>query len=361
MYHGSFLDQHLLKVSDSQLALASENRDDIYLPDSEQAFEDNTIHGLLESSFMFKLSFNMRWGRVFMESRVYKALCLPVSVDQHPSSLFPHLNPAVTGNESTFGSSRTGAVSFANPHVLLTMCQTSYKWYSNCRCFYIGEHPIFCPNFASNHPESLDRPFKPKLLTRTLKGLDVDLNGMSFISADVDNQRAPKGLTCPDIITFVQVEPAAEGCPLCERPHVLAAVHKKQAEGQRVLIKSGGTSEWKPMQRPVCETTSTGSSSVLGKENHLEQDQVRKQLGLLQITRKDKPAPRLVGGSNTRATQTKSQTPATRAPERRTDLAKLRGHRQNVSDSSTSSGGYPSSVDLDMQAGSPPCWSPLAD
>ena len=233
------------------------------------------------------------------------------------------------------------------------MCRTSYKWYSGCRCIYIGEHPVFCSNFASNHPEGLGRPpFKPKLLTWTCKGLDVDLNGISFMSADVDNQRAPRGLTCPDIIAFVQVEPAAEGCPLCESPYVLAAVHKQQAEGQRVLPKSAGTSEWKPMQKPVCETASTSSGSTLTKENHLEQDQVRKQPGLLH---------RLVGGLKTRATQTKSQTPATRAPGRQPEMAELRGHRHKISNSSTNSGGYPSSMDLDKQAESPAYWDPLAD
>ena len=100
-YHGSFLDQHLLNISDSQLALASEYRDEIYLPDSEQAFEGNVIHSLREFSFMFKLSFNMRCDRVFMESRIHKALYLPVSVDQYPSSLFQYLNPAVTRKKST--------------------------------------------------------------------------------------------------------------------------------------------------------------------------------------------------------------------------------------------------------------------
>ena len=287
---------------------------------------------------------------------VYKALYLPLSVDQHPSSLFPQLNPTVTGKRSTFDALRTGTVSFANPHVLLAMCRTSYRWYTKCRCIYIGEHPKFCSNFASNHPEGLDRPFKPKLLTRTRRGMDMDLNGISFMSADVDNQRAPRGLTCRDIIAFVQVEPAAEGCPLCESPHVLAVMNKRQAGGQSVLAKSAGTSEWKPMQKPICETASTGSGSVLRKENHLEQDQVRKQQELLQITPIGEPAPGLVGISFTRPTQTKSQT-----PDRRTDLAEFRGHKHNVSNSSTSSGGYRSSIDLDMQAGSPPSWGPLAD
>lgn len=69
-----FLDQHLLQICDSQLALASENIDEIYLPNSEQALEGNIIHGLHGNSLMFKLSFNVRWDRVFMESRVYKAV-----------------------------------------------------------------------------------------------------------------------------------------------------------------------------------------------------------------------------------------------------------------------------------------------
>ena len=242
------------------------------------------------------------------------------------------------------------------------MCQTSYKWYSKCRCLYIGEHPVFCPNYTFNHPEILrGPPFKPKLLTRAQKGLDMDLNGISFMSADVDNQRAPRGLTCPDIIAYVPVEPAAESCPLCESPYVLAAAHKKQAEGQRVPAKSAGTSDWKSMQKPVCGTASTGSGSVIKKENHLEKDQVRKQPELVQITPTDEAATRLVGLSLTRPTQTKSQTPATRAPDRRTDSVEFRGHRQNVSHSSTSSGGYPSSMDRDLCAGSPPRWDPLAD
>ena len=242
------------------------------------------------------------------------------------------------------------------------MCRTSYIWYEKCRCICIGAHPVCCSNFASSHPESLDRrTFKPKLLTRTRNGLDMDFNGMSFMSTDVDNQRAPRGLTCPDIIAFVQVEPAAESCPLCESPHVLAVVRKMQAEGQCDLAKSKRPSEWKPMPKPVSETASTGNGYVPGKENYLEQDQVRNQAGLLQNTSTKEPAPGLVGLSFTRPTQTKSQTPATRVPDRRTDLAKFRGHRPNVSDSSNSSGVYPSSIDLDMQAGSPPYWDPLAD
>ena len=239
------------------------------------------------------------------------------------------------------------------------MCRTTYKWYSKCKCIYIGEHPVCCPNFASSHPESLDRlQFKPKLLTRTHKGLDMDLSGLSFMSADVDNQRAPKGLTCPDIIAYVQIKPAAEGCPLCENPHVLAAVHKQQAKGQCMSV---GTSGWKPTQKPVCEMASTGSGSVLRKEDPLQRDQGRKQPGLFQITRTNEPASRLVGGSKTKATQTKSQTSATRAPGTRTDLTEVRGHRQNASDSSTSSGGYPSSIDFNLCAGNPPYWDPLAD
>ena len=242
------------------------------------------------------------------------------------------------------------------------MCRTSYKWYSGCRCIYIGEHPVYCPNFASNHPEILKRPrFKPKLLTLARKGLDMDFNGISFMSADVDNQRAPRGLTCPDIITFVPVDPAAESCPLCDSPDVLAALHKKKAGGQRVPAKSAGTSDWKPMQKDVCGTASTGSGSVLMKENHLEKDQVRKQPELLQITPIVKPAPRPVGVSFTRPTQTESQTPVTRASDGRTDLAGFREHRQKVSESSTSSSGYSSTMDLDMRAGSPPYWDPLAD
>ena len=242
------------------------------------------------------------------------------------------------------------------------MCRTSYKWYSKCRCFYIGEHPVCCSNFASTHPESLGRrPFKPKLLTRTRQGLDMDFNGISFMSADVDNQRAPKGLTCPDIIAYVQAEPAAEGCPLCESPQALAAVQTKKGGGQRILAKSTGTSEWKPMQKPVREMASTGCGPVVQKENHLEQDQVRKQADLAQITQIDKPASRLLGVSFTRPTQTKSQTPAIKAPDSQTNLVGYRGHKPNVSDSSTSSGGYPSSMNLGMSAGSPPYWNPLAD
>ena len=297
----------------------------------------------------------MRWGRVFSIK-----LCLPVSVDQHPSSLFPHLEPAVIKNKSTFDSLRTGAVSFTNPDYLLAMCRTSYQWFSNCKCIYIGEHPVCCSNFASTHPKSRDRPpFKPKLLTRTRKGLDMDLNGISFMSADVDSQRGPKGLTCPDIIGLVQVEPAAEGCPLCESPQVLAVVQRKQAEDQRVLAKSAGPSKWKQMQKPVRETASTICDPVLRKENPLAEDRVWKQPDLVPMIPIDKPASRLMGVSFTRPKQTKSQTPATSAPDRGTDLAGLRGHRPNVSDSSTSSGGYLSSMDLDVSAGSPPYWDPM--
>ena len=304
----------------------------------------------------------MRWSGVLTEFRVYKSLYLSVYTDQHSSSIFPHPNRAVTRKESTFDCSLIGTVSLANPHVSLAMCQTSYKYFSKCRCLYIGEHPICCSKFASNHPESLGRPsFKPKLLTKTRRGLDMDLDGISFMSADVDNQRAPRGLTCPDIITFVQAEPAAEGCPLCQSPHVLAAVNKQQTKGQRVLAKSAGTYEWKPMQEPVRETASTESGSVPRKENHFEMDQVRKQPELLQITGMDEPATRRKAKSNKRPMQAKPQTSANRAVDRYSDRAELLGHRHNVSASSTSSGGHVWSTDSDMRADSPPYWNPLED
>ena len=49
-----FLDRYLLKVSDSQLTLSSENMDEIHLLEPEQVFEGNIIHGLRVFSLMFK-------------------------------------------------------------------------------------------------------------------------------------------------------------------------------------------------------------------------------------------------------------------------------------------------------------------
>ena len=59
----------------------------------------------------------------------------------------------------------------------------------------------------------------------------MDLNGTNFMSADVDDERAPKGLTCLTITAVPDHEPAVESCPLCESPHTLGIVQKKQTEG----------------------------------------------------------------------------------------------------------------------------------
>lgn len=122
------------------------------------------------------------------------------------------------------------------------MCHTSYKRYRNCECIYIRANPVCCPTFTSHHPENhFSPPFKPRLLTWTREGLDMDLNSTNFMSADVNDERAPKGLTCPTITAVPDHEPAVESCPLCANPYTLGIVQKKQIEGQsNVAEKSAG-------------------------------------------------------------------------------------------------------------------------
>ena len=73
----------------------------------------------------------------------------------------------------------------------------------------------------------------------------MDINGTNFMSADVNDERAPKGLTCPTVTAVPDHELAVESCPLCENPYTLGLVQKKQTEGQGNVAKSAGTSAGK--------------------------------------------------------------------------------------------------------------------
>ena len=55
---------------------------------------------------------------------------------------------------------------------------------------------------------------------------------MDFISADVNHERAPKGLTCPALAAIPNKELPVNSCLLCDSPRTLGIIQEKQAEGQ---------------------------------------------------------------------------------------------------------------------------------
>ena len=215
------------------------------------------------------------------------------------------------------------------------MCHTSYKRYRNCECVYIRNNPTCCTSFASEHPESHYRgPFRPKLLTWTRDGLNVAIDSMDVMSADVNDERAPKGLTCPTVTAIPDEEIAVEGCPLCDSPRTLGNVQEKQAEGQIVFANPKGKSLGNPEHDPVDRTIDTGHEPAFGRENGLKRDQVRKRAERLGTTATEGPASKSEGSKDWLA-QTQSQPLVIKAAERPSEL---RGHKRKDSDSSPISG-----------------------
>ena len=131
-----------------------------------------------------------------------------------------------------------------------------------------------CPTFTSDHPESHYRePFKPKLLTWTLESLDVEFDRMDFISADVNDERAPKGLTCPTITAVPDDGPSVGSCPLCDSPRTLKIIQGKQADRQGISADSAETLMGEPAENSMNETTATDGPAGR-RENGQEVDQV---------------------------------------------------------------------------------------
>lgn len=211
-----------------------------------------------------------------------------------------------------------------------------YKRHKNCECISIGEFPTCCIDFTSDHPESQYRgPFKPKLLTWAHESLDTNLDGMDFMSADINDERAPKGLTCPTITAIPEDEPSLESCPLCDSSCTLEIIQDRQAKGQSLSANAAGTSAGKQAENSLDEATAA-DGPVGRRENSLEEYQVRRRAERPQGISRDEPTSTLETRSNDRPTSIQSQTPATISAIHRIGLAESRGHRRTDSMSSDS-------------------------
>lgn len=170
---------------------------------------------------------------------------------------------------------------------------------------------------------------------------------MDFMSIDVSDERAPKGLTCPTITAVPDDGPAVERCPLCDNPRTLAIIQEKQAEGQEVSTNSTGLSAVKPRENSVDEKTTDLADGPAGKEkNDSEDNEIRRRAKKPKITPTEEPASGLARGSEDWPIQTQSQTPAPSSADKR--LAGIRGHRRTDGISITNSGDYRSSRSIDM-------------
>lgn len=145
---------------------------------------------------------------------------------------------------------------------------------------------------------------------------------MDVMSADVNDERAPKGLTCPTVTAIPDEELAVEGCPLCDSPRTLGNVQEKQEHD------------------PGDRTIDTGHGPAFGRENGLERDQVRKRAERIGTTPRDGPVS-ISEGSKDWLAQMQSQPLVTKAAERRSGPGELRGHKRKDSDSQPVSGSIP--------------------
>ncbi len=97
---------------------------------------------------------------------------------------------------------------------------------------------------------------------------------MDFISADVNDERAPKGLTCPTITAVPDDGPSVESCPLCDSPRTLRIILRKQADRQGISANSAETLMGKPAENSVNERTATDEPAGR-RQNGREVNQVR--------------------------------------------------------------------------------------
>lgn len=177
---------------------------------------------------------------------------------------------------------------------------------------------------------------------------------MDFMSADVNDERAPKGLTCPTITAVPDDGPSTESCPLCDSPRTLGIIHEKQAEEQGVSGNSAATSADKRTEKSVDGTmTDAVDGPADRRDDGPGNNQIQRRVARPQRTPIDDPASRLTGKSNDWPSQIQSQTSATRSADRQTDLAENRGDRQTNDTSVASSGGSLSSMGFTMRSDSP--------
>ena len=160
------------------------------------------------------------------------------------------------------------------------MCQTFYVEHEKCTCIFVQAEFAPCIAYSHAHPEVLlgkldpfadpkrhltdidpfadpqdlfadpvleprlvGKAARPKLLTRICQGLDLACHGVDFVSIDINELRAPKGLRCSEVITPRLVHRQmgeSVACRLCDRPDVLEKVEsivKWQEEGRRKEVE----------------------------------------------------------------------------------------------------------------------------
>ena len=156
------------------------------------------------------------------------------------------------------------------------MCQTFYEKHEKCTCIFVQADFAPCAAYSHAHPEVLFETFdpfadtkrhstdvdpfvdpqdvfadpvlettlvgkaaRPKLLTRICQGLDLAFHDTDFVSIDINELRAPKGLHCSEVITSRLVhrqKGKIVACRLCDRPDVMEKVEsivEWQEEGRR--------------------------------------------------------------------------------------------------------------------------------
>lgn len=157
-----------------------------------------------------------------------------------------------------------------------------HETHEKCTCIFIQAHFAPCAAYSHAHPEVLvERPdpfadtkrhstdfdpfaypqdrsadlvlkteavgkaARPKLLTRNFRVLDLACHGIDFVSIDINELRAPKGLRCSDLNTPRLVHrPKREivAYRLCDIPHMLEKVESKvkwQEEDRRKEAEKG--------------------------------------------------------------------------------------------------------------------------
>lgn len=163
--------------------------------------------------------------------------------------------------------------------------------------------------------------------------MDVDLDGMDFMSADVNDERAPQGLTCPTITAVPEGEPSLESCPLCDSPSTLEIIRDKQAKSQSVSANAAGASAGEQPENSLDETIALDGPAGR-QEDDLEEYQVRRRAKRPQEIPRDEPASALEGRPSDQPDRTRSQTPATIIGIDWTHLVGSQGHRRTDSMSS---------------------------
>ena len=176
---------------------------------------------------------------------------------------------------------------------------------------------------------------------------------MNFVSADVNDERAPKGLTCPTITAVPDDDLAVESCPLCNNPRTLGILQAKQHEGQDVATNSVGMYAVKPAVTSMNESTNAADGPAVWKEKSSEHNQIRRRTERPGTTRSDESAPILGARSKDQPSQIQSQTVGTKSVDKQTGLVGSRGCRGNDRTSNTDAGTSSSSMGFKRDSNDP--------